>query len=228
MQLTLATYPTPGYAERTRVNAKSADLTIAFAYDFLTAGEKLTKTCAGNRYLAVPLTLTVRQAAERIHAALIDHDARSINIAGNGIYTLQRYNTDQYLINDYIYAVLATVHRQRRLTSIRSGGQTGIDWAGLVAGIQLRLPTTGLFPIGFLQRYSDGKDYRHSELQIHSSLLSDVSKLTNTKDYPVDDFDLDNLNIDDAEAAVAEKQKQEAELPATQPNDGCDGGACTI
>ena len=41
------------YAPRTFANAKSADLTIAFAIDFGTAGEQLTKKAAGQRYVAV-------------------------------------------------------------------------------------------------------------------------------------------------------------------------------
>ena len=45
------------YAPRTQVNASSADLTVAFATDYATAGERLTMKMAGYRYVAVPLEL---------------------------------------------------------------------------------------------------------------------------------------------------------------------------
>ena len=48
----------PKYHDRTVMNAREADLTVAFAVDFSTAGEKLTREAAGDRYLAIGLPAT--------------------------------------------------------------------------------------------------------------------------------------------------------------------------
>lgn len=40
------------------------------------------------------------------------------------------------------------VHERIGLTHVRSGGQTGVDTAGLVAGMALGIPVTGLYPRG--------------------------------------------------------------------------------
>ncbi len=183
MQYTLTTYPTPGYAERTRVNAKSADLTVAFARDFTTAGERLTQQCAGKQYVAIPLTLTVQQAAQKLQDAMENHNAYSLNIAGNGIYTLAKYDWEQSTLNAYIYAVLCEVNHYRSITAIRSGGQTGVDWAGLVAGVKLDIPTTGLFPLGFLQRHVDGVDRRFTQSDLEHQLEADVAELPTIEHY---------------------------------------------
>lgn len=39
---------------------------------------------------------------------------------------------------------------------------------------------------------------------------------------------LDGLDIDEAEAKVAEQLDKEASLPETDAGDGCEGGACKI
>ena len=44
------------YKQRTEENAKWADVTLAIAADFNTAGEKLTKTAAGKKYISIDLT----------------------------------------------------------------------------------------------------------------------------------------------------------------------------
>lgn len=42
------------------------------------------------------------------------------------------------------------------------------------------------------------------------------------------DWDLDKLDIDSAVEKVESKIEQDINKPAIEPNDGCDGGACTI
>lgn len=56
MQLAILEHASPSYAPRTAVNAKTADATLAFAVDFNSAGERLTRRVAEGRYLAVPLS----------------------------------------------------------------------------------------------------------------------------------------------------------------------------
>ena len=65
----------PRYHDRTVINASWADLTVAFAIDFGTAGERLTRKAAGDRYLPVNIPSsaelchdrdTIRKAADFI------------------------------------------------------------------------------------------------------------------------------------------------------------------
>lgn len=46
------------YPSRTRENANWSDITIALAQDFNTAGERLTKNAAGNKYVSFTLAAT--------------------------------------------------------------------------------------------------------------------------------------------------------------------------
>lgn len=88
-----------GYKDRTIVNA-NADVTIAFAFDFSTSGEKLTKSSAlkqGRKFYEVDLNdypiipeKYMREFVELVNS--IDKDSITINIAGNGIYTLSKYD----------------------------------------------------------------------------------------------------------------------------------------
>jgi hypothetical protein len=51
------------YAARTRHNAEVSDLTAAFALDFTTSGELMTKRAAGDKLVEIPLTLEWIEAA---------------------------------------------------------------------------------------------------------------------------------------------------------------------
>ena len=52
------------YPSRTRENANWSDITIALAQDFNTAGEKLTKRAAGNKYVSSILAAESNDASE--------------------------------------------------------------------------------------------------------------------------------------------------------------------
>lgn len=90
--------PTSGYRNRTIKNA-SADATIAIAYDFNSAGEKLTKSSVLNqnkKYLPVSTDVfssknDVASTAGKIAQELnkLPNNEITLNIAGNGIYTLK-------------------------------------------------------------------------------------------------------------------------------------------
>jgi hypothetical protein len=56
MALTLLEHSSSGYVGRTFANATSADLTLAFACDFTTAGEKLTARSAASRLVRLRLS----------------------------------------------------------------------------------------------------------------------------------------------------------------------------
>ena len=161
----------PGYAARTKINAAS-DATLAIAVDFNSAGEKLTKrmvNAQGNLYLDIDVKDTLswtdadtKSVVERLNGV----GAQSLNIAGNGIYTMKgKYTQEQ--IDEFTFKVLKaiTTHPQlvTPISSVNTGGQTGFDEAGAKAGVKLGLPTTVLAPKGWKFRNIEGKDVANKD-----------------------------------------------------------------
>ncbi len=174
-------HPSPSYSPRTYANAKSADLTVAFAVDFTTAGEKLTHKAAGDRYVGIPLSEDPIQAARLLYKALRDRDAHSLNVAGNGIYTLAKHGWTQARTNDYVHAVLAKVHEHWPLKHVRSGGQTGVDIAGVTAAFALGIDVTALLPKGFVQRAADKIDRQMTADNIRLQIEAGADSLSPIK-----------------------------------------------
>jgi 1-aminocyclopropane-1-carboxylate deaminase/D-cysteine desulfhydrase-like pyridoxal-dependent ACC family enzyme len=154
------------YAPRTYHNAHSADLTVAIAVDFSTAGERLTHKAAGDAYLAIPYHTDITEAARTLYREMRKRNAKSLNIAGNGLHTFTKYGELQYSVNLYVYTVLSLVHKHWPIEAIVSGGQTGTDLAGGVAAEALNIPCTMTFPKGFKQRFANGIDIVQSEEQV--------------------------------------------------------------
>lgn len=156
---------TSGYKNRTIKNA-SADATIALAVDFNSAGEKLTKSSVlnqGKLYIPIDLNNSDIVNAEDIVKKLNSVNAKTLNIAGNGIYTMKgKGDWTQQQLDDYVYELLKEVinspNLNTKIESIRTGGQTGLDEAGTKAGIKLGLPTLTLAPKGWTFRNIEGKD----------------------------------------------------------------------
>ena len=154
-----------GYKVRTIKNA-SADVTIAMAIDFNSAGEKLTKQSVlfqGKKY--IPISLTTLNISDELVNNIIDSlntiKAKTINIAGNGLYTFKGiYNQEQ--LDNYVYELLSKVLLSDKLITkievLRTGGQTGIDTSGAKAGVKLNIPTIILAPKGWKYRDISGKD----------------------------------------------------------------------
>ena len=160
-------HPHAGYRGRTLRNA-SADVTFAFAADFSTAGERLTKRSVleqGRVYC--PIAYRGQLATENaIQAAVVALNRPgkpevTLNIAGNGLYTLQRLGdqaaVDAYAL-DFLRRVLAAPELATAITQVRSGGQTGFDEAGVKAAHQLGLRTLVLAPKGWTFRTAEGRD----------------------------------------------------------------------
>lgn len=175
--LTILEHTSSSYAPRTYANAAKADVTIAIAVDYTTAGEKLTHKAAGEKYLKLPVTHTFIDNARELFKFARPHIRRKINVAGNGIYTLNKHKWTQEKVNQYVYDILAMVHKHFYLEEIRSGGQTGVDLAGGVAGVALGIPTTLLLPKGFKQRHEDGIDVCHTEEEIREQVMCGVERL---------------------------------------------------
>jgi Circularly permutated YpsA SLOG family len=165
------------YGARTRYNAEVSDLTAAFALDFTTSGELMTKRAAGHKLVEIPLTLECIEAARVLWKALHHRDAHTLNIAGNGLSTLALHGWSQGRINAFVYMVVAKVAEHWSITKIVSGGQTGADIAGLVAAVILQIPAIGTLPHGFRQRDADGNDHCNTEVTIRNQIGRGVAAL---------------------------------------------------
>lgn len=166
-----------GYAERTRENALAddVDFTLAFAVDFSTAGERCTAEAAGDSLFRIPLSVAkegsldisaeaVKGAVDSILEGLPDEYLKGqeigFNIAGNGMQTLSKYGIRQGDCDVFLTKVLSSLEEKLNIVAVRSGGQTGIDEAGVAAAVALGLPARVHGPSGWAFRGSDGKDLR--------------------------------------------------------------------
>lgn len=191
-----------GYASRTKHNARTADLTVAIAEDFNSAGERLTKREAGNRYVAIHLGTDPLVAARMLYSACKKHNVSTLNVAGNGIYSLagqwsngqltdkQKFQTldedglvneFQASLNQWVYLVISKVHEFWPLTNLISGGQTGADFAGGVAGEALGLNVTMTFPKRFLQRNEHHKDFTQTEGDVQKKVTAYLKHIDTTQ-----------------------------------------------
>ena len=167
-----------GYGQRTdeNANAEDVDFTFAFATDFNTTGERRTARAAGDSL--VRIDLPVRKdggldmspaAVSKAVAVIVDQlpeeylsgESFGVNIAGNGIYTLSSSGVTQEQADLFVCKVLSGLSRKGAvISSLRSGGQSGIDEAGAAAGRALDIPVTVNAPKGWVFRGTDNKDVR--------------------------------------------------------------------
>lgn len=174
----LVEHKSPKYPPRTIHNAKSADLTVAFAVDFTTYGEKLTHDAAGEKFIAIDLGKDIREAAKALYVQCRDRGVRVLNIAGNGEYTTNDHGWNQDRINLWVYQVLALVHKHHPLEMVISGGQTGVDFAGGVAAEVLGIDGIMTFPKDYLQRTITVKALTQSKEAITATFERQVEALT--------------------------------------------------
>jgi hypothetical protein len=159
--------PTKGYRQRTIKNA-AADATFAFATDFSTSGERLTYTATidqGKKYVSFNVNDISEENKKRMILNAINElnkcNAKTLNIAGNGIYTMNGKYTQQEvdaITFEILEAVITSPRLRTKIELIRSGGQTGFDEAGIKAGVRLGLPTLILAPNGWGFRDMSGID----------------------------------------------------------------------
>lgn len=170
-------HSSPTYPPRTFHNAKTADLTVAFAEDFTSAGEQLTKKAAGSKYMHIPLNMPAIEASRMLYRECKKRGVRKLNIAGNGIYTLKDHGWTQESLNQWMYEVLSLVHKHLPFSAIISGGQTGVDFAGGVVGESLGIPTVMTFPKDFLQRTLTEYAHKQTAEAVLAEVAAQVSKL---------------------------------------------------
>jgi Circularly permutated YpsA SLOG family len=184
-----------GYKPRTEMNASQTDGTLAVAIDPYSAGEKCThQLCIKHKkpYLLIDLNkfhkseYTLLQIGGFIH----NNKIKKLNIAGNGIYSfknLKDITNKQKFLNNLLYYFLKPFHSELEL--IQSGGQTGIDEAGLIASQWLNIETKCIAPYGWAFRDYNGIDhydeskfkerfnldvlmFDHPEYKLHKSIES--------------------------------------------------------
>lgn len=182
------------YSPRTYHNAHTAQLTIALAVDFSTAGERLTKKAVvsskfgHDAYFPVSLTSDLTEhwihsardlyrACKRIEGLPEGQPVKTLNVAGNGIYTLSQHGMSQEWVNQIVYNIIAQVHQHLPFDRIVSGGQTGIDIAGGIAGDLLGLPVEMTYPKNLKWRFENGKDVNTTESEILTYLDQLKSKV---------------------------------------------------
>jgi len=172
-------HPDPGYPGRTEWNAANSDVTIDFAKlrggrIVGSGGDKgLTRLMAlrhQRAYVGVPIApdhLDGAAAADTILAGLPPSPASlRVNIAGHGLSGMG--GIGQAVINAYLAETLAIVvaalaARSQSVGLVMSGGQTGFDEAGIMAGRALGLPTMVTAPRGWRFRPGDGRDVADEE-----------------------------------------------------------------
>jgi hypothetical protein len=158
-----------GYASRTLKNA-SADVTIAFAVDFTTGGEKLTKeSVEKQKKVYIPIDVNTDNnnfIIGDVIYQLNECQATTLNIAGNGLYTMRDTCSQQEIDEftyDFLSLILTSPLLKNKIELIRSGGQTGFDEAGIKAAVNLGIPALILAPQGWLFRDADGNDIRDEQ-----------------------------------------------------------------
>ena len=161
------------YPIRTRENANWSDITLSLATDFNTRGEQLTKEAAKDKYVSSILPRESNNTLAYNNENAYEYQANQIykqlkakgklnniklNIAGNGIYSLKGFATQKEL-NEYITNIIKTLQNLGvTISEIRSGGQTGVDEAGIIAAQNLGIKWSINAPNGFKFRDINGKD----------------------------------------------------------------------
>ena len=158
------TSPSKNYADRTKANAEWSNITMALAEDFNTAGERLTKTVAGNKYVSANISNDVSTIVNNIYNQLVSKGKTKdikLNIAGNGIYSLK--DTQSQYDAKLIDIIKGLQAKGVTISEIRSGGQTGIDEAGAKAGQFLNIKTTITSTSDFKFRNKQGVDVSNEQ-----------------------------------------------------------------
>lgn len=201
VKTTFSTSGNNSYPSRTKENADWSDITIALAQSFNTAGEKLTKRVAGNKYVSADLASENNDTsaiANSLYKQITSKGKTTnikLNIAGNGIYSMKQ---SQQYYNDLVTDILRKlIDKGVTISAIRSGGQTGIDEAGIIAAQRLGIPSEVHSTANYMFRDKSGKDISdeqafkarfnstessNADVDSDSMLLSEVSSEVSTKE----------------------------------------------
>lgn len=172
--ITFIEHKSDKYPERTKENA-NADVTLAFAIDFQSPGEIITRKYSieqGRLYFPIDLMKSFEGVSEKIakgidrnRERLFDNRKLIVNVAGNGIWDLKNWYSQADMDELVLKILRDTIFRlDFEECEIRSGGQTGADEAGAKAGNLMEFPTTVLAPKGWKFRNIDGIDICNERL----------------------------------------------------------------
>ncbi|MBR5736901.1 MAG: hypothetical protein IKX60_08955 [Bacteroidales bacterium] len=162
------------YGHRTRANAAWSDITLALATDFSSPGEITTRNAAGDKYLRYQLTHNLKnivifsrdgeREARKIAQMIRSHtcykeDGIRLNIAGNGLVTLLKSGVDTGLVASFIETVFDVCKEEGvKILEVRSGGQSGVDEAGIIAAQRSKIKCSVLAPKGYRWRDKKGDE----------------------------------------------------------------------
>lgn len=156
--ITLREHSSPNYSPRTYHNAAQG-VTLAYAVDHTTAGERLTQKAAKGKIVMVdPGKQTVLEMSRKLYATLRHFDCHTLNVAGNGIYTFAKKGYTQSYVNDDLTQIINQVNIYWPIELIVSGGQSGADLGGLIAAGRCGIDAIGTWPKGYKMRFQDNKD----------------------------------------------------------------------
>ena len=159
---------TTNYAARTKTNADYADITFAFAVDFSSKGEILTKQCVKKlNKIYVPINANDLKITEERILKVIDfiNNSKQVNkniIINNPAGVSSGGNLTQHVADSFAFAFLKTLIDNDKFSykviEIRTGGQSGFDESGAKAGYKLGIKTSIVSPKGWKFRDVNGID----------------------------------------------------------------------
>ena len=200
------------YGHRTWANAAWSDITLALATDFSSPGEITTRRAAGDKYLRYQLDRTLKRLitfkkdgereAMKIARMIRNHtrykeDGIRLNIAGNGLVTLLKSGVDTQTVASFLSIVFSACQNEGvKILEVRSGGQSGVDEAGIIAAQRNKMKCSILAPKGFRWRDKKGDEKegrtafvnRFKEEYIDNKGLNKV----NSKEYTMNNFTENN------------------------------------
>lgn len=177
-------HPSDHYSPRTFHNVSRSNATLALAVDFTTFGEICTKNAAtrcNKPYLGLPFQDTYKNFSTLIKFCKLN-TIHTLNIAGNGLYTFKQVDPNGYsqeFINDEIFIMLDFVlsHPDIRIKKVLTGGQTGVDWAAIIACRALEIDCDVTFPKGYKQRNAFGIDFYSRKEELREKIFIEAKKV---------------------------------------------------
>lgn len=233
-----------GYPVRTDENAEWSDITLGMGIDFTTNGEFRTAEAAGaivdrnkktikpaGKYLQMEFDIgTPQNEGELIpnYSALDKVVSKAkklgkpikLNIGGNGIYTFK--DSTQEDVNEGVLAALKyLIDKGVQIEEVRSGGQSGVDEAGILAAQSLDLPWSVHAPKGW-QFLDANKKSVYGEEKFKARFMNSSQKAaTNRKSaQSQESSDLDDLEwtkVGDRQIAIIDADYTK-ETPIDNPD----------
>ena len=233
-----------GYPVRTDENAEWSDITLGMGIDFTTNGEFRTAEAAGaivdrkektikpaGKYLQMEFYIGSPQNNGELtpnYSALDKVVSKAkklgkpikLNIGGNGIYTFK--DSTQEDVNEGVLAALKyLIDKGVQIEEVRSGGQSGVDEAGVLAAQSLGLPWSVHAPKGW-QFLDANKKSVYGEEKFKARFMNSSQKAaTNRKStQSQESSDLDDLEwtkVGDRQIAIIDTDYTK-ETPIDNPD----------